>query len=268
MACLATKRAEWVIRLKAELQACKFALFVTLTYSDDTIPIGEYIDEETGEVLNKLEPSKRDCQLFLKRLRKRIGDRKFRYFLISEYGDKTHRPHYHGIFFFRDIKEDNFLYDSIHDAWGNGFVKFGEVTDASIAYCTKYVLKLTSLPLGIKDTFTLMSRHPALGEVEMTKHVSFSSDQLSRPVYLRGGQRGPLPRLWRDRVKASLSEDDKELARGELFAKLQKSCEDDFATFSRVYNSNDFRRYDELRQDSIASREDILRKRVKKQSTF
>jgi len=268
MACLATKRAEWVIRLKAELLASKFALFVTLTYSDENLPIVNFYSEETGVIYQKQTFSKRDCQLFLKRLRKRIGDKKCRYFLISEYGDKTHRPHYHAIMFFNDIDHDKKLYDNITQAWGLGHVQFGEVTDASIAYCTKYCMKLTDYPLGVKDTFTLMSRHPALGEVELTNHVSFSADQLSRSVYLRGGQRGPLPRLWRDRIKASLSEDDKELARAEFFAKLQKSCEDDFATFQRVYHSDDFWSYSELRKDADASRESLLRKRIKKQSTF
>lgn len=43
-------------------------------------------------------PSKRDIQLFLKRLRKNLSkytDEKIRYYAVSEYGPKTFRAHYH-----------------------------------------------------------------------------------------------------------------------------------------------------------------------------
>ena len=58
---------------------------------------------------------KSDVQKFFKRLRRRVdydrkallshvssSDRSFRYFITSEYGPHTLRPHYHGLLFFRD----------------------------------------------------------------------------------------------------------------------------------------------------------------------
>lgn len=82
--CLANQRQEWVFRLRSEYLNSKFALFVTLTYDPEHYPA-------TGTC-------KRDVQLFLKRLRKACGNKSFRYYIVSEYGDNTCRGHYHGIF--------------------------------------------------------------------------------------------------------------------------------------------------------------------------
>lgn len=51
--------------------------------------------------------SKRDAQLFLKRVRKNLSkysDEKIRYYIVSEYGPKTFRAHYHVLFFYDEVK--------------------------------------------------------------------------------------------------------------------------------------------------------------------
>lgn len=55
--CLANQRQEWVFRLKQEYEASVFAIFVTLTYSDENLP-------------KDLSVNKKDIQDFHKRLRK------------------------------------------------------------------------------------------------------------------------------------------------------------------------------------------------------
>ena len=91
MPCRINKKREWTARLLLEYQQYPWSLFVTLTYSDNTVPISEH-----GEATLRPE----DLRGWLHRLRKahrHIGQ--FRYFAVGEYGDKTQRPHYHVVLF-------------------------------------------------------------------------------------------------------------------------------------------------------------------------
>lgn len=128
-ACFARKRKDWIFRLKQEHKNSTSAFFVTLTYDDENVP-------RDGQ-LNKEDP-----QRFLKRLRKFLSQfgYKIRYFLIGEYGDKFGRPHYHMLLF--NFPHHAFdVQRTLEKNWSKGFVSIGEVTDKSIAYCTKYALK-------------------------------------------------------------------------------------------------------------------------------
>ena len=102
--------------------------------------------------------NKKDIQLFHKRLRKHFPSKDLRFYLVSEYGDHTFRPHYHGLYFFKSKYDLKFLYDIFEQSWSLGFIKFGAVEEGSIVYCTKYCLKHSTTPLGCKDTFRLVSK--------------------------------------------------------------------------------------------------------------
>ncbi len=113
--------------------------FVTLSYDDDHLP-------------EDLSVSKREVQLFMKRLRKNNA-KDFRYFAVGEYGDQTMRPHYHLVLF----NHPNCLrlyssYDkrdreccpvctSLRKVWGRGQVCLTEVSLQSCAYVAGYVIK-------------------------------------------------------------------------------------------------------------------------------
>ena len=86
--CRLSKSREWADRMMLELDHSKTAIFATLTYSPDFVPISMLDDND--ECIFTLD--KRDVQLFLKRLRKRFEPREIRYFLSGEYGDTTQRP--------------------------------------------------------------------------------------------------------------------------------------------------------------------------------
>lgn len=141
--CLSQKRNDWSVRLYYEMQ--KYSTppaFVTLTYDDDHLPT--MVDEDTGELVPVV--SKRDLQLFFKRLRKRVPG--IRYFFCTEYGPTTNRPHAHGIIFnlpqkyfslyLRCCTDD--LNKLIFDCWQNGFTSAYLAKPAAIHYCTKYCL--------------------------------------------------------------------------------------------------------------------------------
>ena len=191
VSCLANQRQEWVFRLKEEFDHCNFGLFVTLTYNEESIPADFSVN-------------KRDCQLFFKRLRKRLNKSgTFRYYFISEYGDHTHRPHYHGLFFFGENFERKFVYDSIEQAWNNGFVKFGEIEIGSIVYCTKYCLKKNTVPPGRKSNFRLVSKmNGGLGYQYLDRmeqfHMSDVMNNLSFVV--KDGQICRMPAAYREKM--------------------------------------------------------------------
>ena len=60
--------------------------FITLTYDNEHLPADRSV-------------SKREFQLFMKRLRKYFSNIQIRFLACGEYGGKTNRPHYHALLF-------------------------------------------------------------------------------------------------------------------------------------------------------------------------
>lgn len=92
--CLENRKDDWKTRLKNEVSSRGHAYFCTVTYDEDHLPY----DDNGNPTFRYL-----DFQLFMKRLRKRISNIfigfRISYFVVSEYGDKTGRPHYHFLLF-------------------------------------------------------------------------------------------------------------------------------------------------------------------------
>lgn len=157
---------QWAYRIYCESLTHSDNCFITLTYESDY------------EELNK-----RDLQLFLKRLRKKISPIKVRYFACGEYGGKRLRPHYHLILFgfipndldyFYTTKKNEKIYKSkfISDLWCKGFISVGKVSINSSKYCAKYLqkealkdkrLRVIIEFFGAEKPFTLMSTKPGIG---------------------------------------------------------------------------------------------------------
>ena len=150
LACRVKKRREWTTRLLLEMLKSDCGCFLTLTYSEDYVPV-----TDSGE--RTLE--KRDLQLFMKRFRANLDHYKkrhvpVRYFAVGEYGSHgTQRPHYHIILFgVSDLDLD--VIRAVDAAWsepakkgqrGTG-LSFGRWTldplnDKRVAYCAGYVMK-------------------------------------------------------------------------------------------------------------------------------
>lgn len=173
--CRKRRSNDWFVRLKYELQNSESAYFVTLTYDDDHLPWQEieYFVDKDGHYCSpsrysfyhksRLDVSgyvhvsdffpclnKVDVQLFVKRLRKRLGYTGIKYFLCSEYGPNTLRPHYHAVFYNLPCTNDaRGLYDLqklISDCWTKGFVSVAKVNDNRLRYLSKYCTAQTYLP--------------------------------------------------------------------------------------------------------------------------
>jgi hypothetical protein len=148
---------------------CK-GLFCTLTYNGLTP-----------------ELEKKHLQLLFKRLRL---THKFSYFAVAEYGEKTHRPHYHILFF----GLENII---LQKYWQYGFVSQSTISIPTIRYCCNYATK--------KTVWRLTSRRPALG-LRWTKTPNYLSELIrfkgTINYYLRKQE---LPRYYKNK----LSEDQK-----------------------------------------------------------
>lgn len=159
--CIGCKEAHaksWAIRCKLELLAHNSAIFTTLTFNDDNLPL-------------TLDPE--HLQLWLKRLRKRAA-RPIRFFASGEYGEQNKRPHYHAIVYGLTMADA----ELVQKAWAQGFTQTQGVTHKAISYvagyCNKkltdnYESKRVRLdPTGThlyKRTapFIQMSRNPGIG---------------------------------------------------------------------------------------------------------
>lgn len=175
--CLEQKQKEWQARAIAEwirvrrVGGCCY--MYTFTYSNENLPI----------INGKAAFSRRDVQLFLKRLRKELsrlfGSYKLlKYVITSEYGGTTRRPHYHGLFFF-DTDVDYVTVRSLMDScWRLGFVapssqNHGRVVNsAGIVYSLKYINKDQDFTYEYEDKYGNKFVVPIIDEQRSTRHFN------------------------------------------------------------------------------------------------
>lgn len=130
---------------------------------------------------------KPDIQKFLKRLRitlvrkyGNVSQSKIRYFIASEYGPCTFRPHYHGIIFCDDPRISEDLPRLIPSCWSLCSIERCDVqyvSGAAPQYVAKYVNGFARLPEVLTTQFTrpfhLASKNPALGSFKVDEKDLF-----------------------------------------------------------------------------------------------
>lgn len=155
--CCKAARDRWVFRLKVEKEAAVYSRFLTLTYDDDHLKYN--INLETGEMVPTV--CKKDIVDFNRSLWK--AGYKFRFMIASEYGPKTGRPHYHGLYF--SNSRIQYL-----DYWKNGVNNTDyPAKDSSLKYVIKYMLKGSKVPPGADANFHKESRRPGIGSMFVYK---------------------------------------------------------------------------------------------------
>jgi hypothetical protein len=187
--------------------------FVTLTYADAPRDL-----------------SVRDYQLWLKRMRRRVG--KFRFFLVGEYGDQTFRPHYHAALFGfapclfgADHPKNRECPCSqcsvVRETWDAGHVMVGMLSPQSASYVAGYVTKKMTVVgdprlEGRTPEFARMSLRPGIGVDAMWDVASamMRYDLGHVPSQLRVGPKlFPLGRYLRRRLGLYLGMSDEEFKR-------------------------------------------------------
>jgi len=166
---------DWAARCEKEAKLHEANCFITLTYDDKCLPVGG---------TSRSTVSKRDFQLFMKRLRKAYPTNEIRYFACGEYGNLNQRAHYHALLFNHDFADKRlwkphprhplYLSKSLQSLWGLGFTSIGTVTFSSASYVARYVVKkLTGTRTDYLDRekpFILMSRRPGIGSAFYEKY--------------------------------------------------------------------------------------------------
>ena len=158
--CRQVRAEEIAVRALLELKSYPVDVqhsFITLTVSDDRLP----------EVFPDARLNHRSFQLFMKRLRKRGVD--CRYLMCGEYGERTHRPHYHCVLF-GWMPLDGY-FDSLgcwhgskllEEVWPFGHVTCEPVNPNRIFYVAGYTLKFGSDEERWRP-YVRWSRRPGLG---------------------------------------------------------------------------------------------------------
>lgn len=224
-ACLERRRLDWFVRLKIEHQHSVCSYFVTLTYDEAHLPVT--YDDDDREVLHFDKP---EIQRFLKRLRGRLSPTKFRYFLISEYGENTYRSHYHIHFFFPELIDQDCFLGILDSCWTQGGVHIEESVDGTMNYVCGHVQFINDVPPGYDRPFSLSSRNPGIGAQLLENYIKISSQSDVSYLYFdEEGRKFNLPRYYRDRIYTLKSKDDRRLYLEKFLQETPKQLQDDFA---------------------------------------
>lgn len=242
------------MRLHLEGLGHSESCFITLTYSEEFIPYGDTLIPE-------------DLSRFIKRLRKRLGTRRIRYYGVGEYGDSFNRPHYHAIIFGYNFPDRRIYIDrgdytidnsrTLDELWPFGHATVQDNSLAAAAYVAKYsVKKITGEKAKEHYTviddetgeiynrvpeFARMSRRPGIGSDWLKKYYS----DLYPKGYVTNGKGMKMPPP-------------------EYFNKLyEKWFPEAYENFREEKREENFKRYKETNVSRLEAREIIQTKKHK-----
>lgn len=213
-ACIDNKRNQWIARIKMEEKNSFSAYFVTLTYAEEYLPRNKY-----GNPCF----SKRDFQLFMKRLRKALSIKtdipvNIRHFTVGEYGSQFGRPHYHSILF--NLPSFGDTWRLISKCWPYGRISVSLLNGRRIGYVCNYMYGKSDMPnYQITDDNKLpfmCSKRPGIGSNYNSEAVrQWHVNHLDKPFMRVDGQFYSLPRYYLDKIF-----DEKQLKRYKILKQL------------------------------------------------
>ncbi len=216
------------IRLYEESKSHKHIVFFTLTYKPSSVPY--FCDKDTGETFNTVY--KFHIQSWLKRFRTRYSRTnsnlaKFKYFITSEYGPRTLRPHYHGVIFGLSKNDLAPLFNDWRKKCGFVHVRglhpgnaryLQNVIRYVAKYCSKGEFENPRVDHGLVDkTFHLQSKKLGYGYIDrmrkwhlsapfrrFDKHYNYNVNYLDaildKRYYTLDGFRYNLPRYYKNKI--------------------------------------------------------------------
>lgn len=190
--CLQRDRKNLYFRCREETAKAKSSFFLTLTYSDENLPI---VNGVPSLCYN-------DCRLFLQRIRKPLRQRgvTLRMFYIGEYGGLENRPHYHFAIWLNERLDYNIMYAIVQQNWKDIF-KLNYLDKNRLHYLVKYFNKIDDRPHEVKP-FRKWSK--GLGASFITPAMTKYLKSAKSYTVSRYGYKTSLPRYLRDKIFSSL----------------------------------------------------------------
>lgn len=194
--CKIDKKNQFTARCIIESKMHRQNVFITLTYDDDHLKSPELL--------------RRDYQLFMKRLRKyasaKTSFKPLQYYR-GEYGERTHRPHFHAILFDFDLPDKEVLYwktkrgrkvyhavsgavpyfnsQILRGLWKKGNVIISSVTPETCRYVANYLDKGSPLLKEYVQPFNGISTRPGIGRAYFNYWLNRDMDRLYDVVRLK-----------------------------------------------------------------------------------
>lgn len=179
--CQLDKRKRLGVQVYHESKMHDYSCMATFTYDDEHNP---------GVIV------KEDAQKLMKRMRSRPNNLKFKYLIAGEYGENTHRPHFHMAIMGYDflggrgvqmVGKDQYMNPMLTGIWGNGAVHIVPLTIERCMYVTGYCMK----KMGEEDAWH--SHSTQLGKTWLEKHWK-SVSNVGHIVI--NGQNHPIPKIY------------------------------------------------------------------------
>lgn len=220
----------WMIRLIEEAKCHKYVCMVTLTYNEASVP---YYRFKNGDKKYRSVYA-RHVQDWIKRFRTNYDrshkiplSKKFKYFITSEYGPKTFRPHYHAIFYGLDkfaiaplLNDWRKRFGFVHVSWIPQYDEKQLINKMRYVakYCSKGEFECPYVEQGyVAKTFHLVSKRLGYGYLnKLAKHHLVTSahkylkryglsdndldEILSKRVYILNGFAYKLPRYYCNKI--------------------------------------------------------------------
>lgn len=132
--CRKAKSSEWQFRLNAEFLELKKRgwnmAFMTLTYDDKHLPkVPEVLFKKKEEYKDISCFSRTDIRSWIDKIRQYckyhfrfVDDNSIKYFVASEYGSTTHRPHYHAVLAWPQSVSYEFMHKLCTESWEHGIL--------------------------------------------------------------------------------------------------------------------------------------------------
>lgn len=115
---------------------------------------------------------KKECRVPVKQ----SSEWKIRYFVSSEYGPTTLRPHYHAIIWFAKEIPRAVLKECIFKSWSLGLIDIKPANRGASSYLSNYVTNHSDLPAFLQTKFTkpfaLFSKAPLLGTLPDSRETA------------------------------------------------------------------------------------------------
>lgn len=200
MECIKQKAREWQARLLEDIKTNTNGLFITLTFSNESIlELNNEIKDLTGYNLDN-QIATLATRRFLERWRKKYK-KSLRHWLITELGhENTEHLHLHGIVWTQEKKE-------IEKMWKYGYVWTGTedgtnyVNEKTVNYITKYVTKIDEKHPNYKPKILTS---PGIGSnytnTENAKNNQYKETDTREYYRTRTGHKIALPIYWRNKI--------------------------------------------------------------------